>query len=330
VGLPACERGGPSVVLYTSVDDAFSRPIVERFEKETRIRVEVVFDAEAVKTTGLMNRLLREKGRPRADVFWSSEVAAAAILEEAGVLEPYASPEAAGIPEALRPPGRAWTGFAERARVLVYNKSRVSEAERPRSILDLADARFRFEAGISIPLFGTSATHAGALRARLGKERMEAYFRSLVENGVKVLAGNSVVRDRVASGELKIGLTDTDDACVALESGLPIGIVFPDQDGAFPGLDEPLGAFLFPTTAAIVSNGPHPEAARRLLDYLVGSGTEEALARSEAAHIPVRSGLAPPPALPIPPALRRMDVPAAAIARGLEDSLEFLEGLYLQ
>jgi len=320
----ACERGGERVVVYTSLDDVFSRPILEAFQRETGIEVAPVFDVEATKTTGLYQRLLAEKDRPRADVFWNSEVVRTVQLEKAGVLERYVPRGAEGIPDGLKAPSGEWTGFAARARVLIYHTGRVPPAEAPRSIMDLASERFRGEAGIAEPLFGTTATHAGALRARLGAARMEEFFRSLVANGVKVLGGNSVVRDRVAAGELKIGLTDTDDAFVALKKGLPVGIVFPDQEAAFPGVDGPLGTFLIPNTVAVIAGAPHPEAARRLADYLLRPETEEALARGDSAQIPVRKDLRSPEGLRVPANLARMDVSFEAAARGLEESVAFL------
>ncbi len=71
----SCNRAGvKEVVVYTSVDQIFSEPILTDFERETGIRVRAVYDVEASKTTGLVNRLLAEKDRPKADVFWNSEM----------------------------------------------------------------------------------------------------------------------------------------------------------------------------------------------------------------------------------------------------------------
>jgi len=51
------------VVVYTSVDDVFARPIAEKFEKKTGIKVRLVSDTEETKSTGLLNRLIAEKKR---------------------------------------------------------------------------------------------------------------------------------------------------------------------------------------------------------------------------------------------------------------------------
>ena len=57
-GLFGCSESPATVVVYTSVDDVFARPVAERFERETDIRVRLVPDTEETKSTGLLNRLI--------------------------------------------------------------------------------------------------------------------------------------------------------------------------------------------------------------------------------------------------------------------------------
>ena len=290
--LSKCARDGDAVVVYTSLDEVFSRPILEAFTAETGIAVSPAFDVEATKTTGLFKRLLleHESGRPRADVFWNSEVARTLQLDAAGALAQFSPESRADLPPAYRS-ATTWTGFATRARIIVYNTERVSEDQRPRSIADLASERFRGRAGIALPLFGTTVTHAGALWATLGAQRAEAYFESLLANDVKILEGNSTVRDRVVSGELDVGLTDTDDAAVAIARGAPIGIVFPDQEPSVLSPDRPLGTFLIPNTVALIAGGPNPEAGKKFIEFVVSAKIEARLAAGESVQIPARPEL---------------------------------------
>ena len=57
-----CSKEQPAaqqeVVVYTSLDKVFSQPILEEFERKTGIKVKAVYDSEATKTTGLVNRLI--------------------------------------------------------------------------------------------------------------------------------------------------------------------------------------------------------------------------------------------------------------------------------
>ena len=96
------------VVVYTSVDDVFSCPIAEQFEQRTGITVKLVTDTEETKSTGLLNRLIAEKKRPRADVFWSGDPIRAAILKSKGISAPYHSAAAKGLPTPLKNIGQAF------------------------------------------------------------------------------------------------------------------------------------------------------------------------------------------------------------------------------
>jgi len=72
------------VVIYTSLDKVFSQPVLDAFEKQTGIKVKAVYDSEATKTTGLVNRLIAEKDNARADVFWNSETGRTIVLKKKG------------------------------------------------------------------------------------------------------------------------------------------------------------------------------------------------------------------------------------------------------
>ncbi len=284
-GGTGAEAQGP-VVVYSSVDDVFARPIAQRFQEETGIEVRLVPDTEETKSTGLLNRLIAETKRPQADVFWSGDPVRAAILKRRGVSAPYRSPAAAGLPVELSDPEGHWTGFSARARVLLYNRQRVPEGGEPRSVMDLLDPRFKGRAAIANPLFGTTSMHAAALFAALGQERARAFFEGFSANGGVILSSNGEVRRRVANGEFAVGLTDTDDANVARLEGKPVGIVFPDYGG--------MGTLLVPNCAVLIARAPHPEAAQRFIDYLLLPKTERSLAESEAAQIPLRKGVSVP------------------------------------
>jgi len=274
------------VVVYSSVDDVYARPIAERFEKETGIAVRFVPDTEETKSTGLVNRLIAEKERPQADVFWSGDPVRAALLKSKGVTAPYRSPSAEGLPGQYSDPEGHWTGFSARARVLIYNKDLVAAGREPTSIMDLVDERFRGQACLANPLFGTTSMHAAALFQVLGEERAKEFFEKFIANGGTIVSSKGEVRRRVAAGDFAIGVTDTDDAHAALEEGKPIGVVFPDAGG--------MGTLLVPNAVMLIRGAPHSEAGKEFIDYLLRPETELALAESVAAQIPLRPGVKAP------------------------------------
>jgi iron(III) transport system substrate-binding protein len=184
------------VVVYTSLDKVFSQPILEEFEKQTGIKVLDVYDSEATKTTGLVNRLIAEKDSPRADVFWNSETGRTIVLKKKGVLAKYVSPSAADIPGQFKDPKGYWTGFAARCRILIYNTAMLTSEDLPRSIFELADPKWKGKVALAYPLFGTTATHAAALFAYMGDEKAREYFQNLKGNNVMLTDGNASARDR--------------------------------------------------------------------------------------------------------------------------------------
>jgi iron(III) transport system substrate-binding protein len=103
------------VVVYTSLDQVFSEPVLKDFEQQTGIQVRPVYDVEATKSTGLVNRLIAENTSLRADVFWNSEVGRTLVLKDKAVLSPYSSPTAKDIPEQFKDTDGYWTGVAASA-----------------------------------------------------------------------------------------------------------------------------------------------------------------------------------------------------------------------
>jgi iron(III) transport system substrate-binding protein len=261
-----------TVVIYTSVDQVYSEPILKDFEKKTGIKVLAVYDVEATKTTGLVNRLIAEKSRPQADVFWSGEFVQTLLLKQEGVLSVYRSPAAGDIPAQYVDPDGYWTSLGARARVLLVNTKLVSPAEYPKSIFDLLGPAWSGDdIGMPYPLFGTSATQAAALYAALGADQARDYYVRLKSRGLWVVDGNSVVRDLVASGQLRVGFVDSDDGCKALRDGAPVAIIFPDQE------EGGLGSLIIPNTLTLIANASHPREGQALIDYLLAREVEQQL-----------------------------------------------------
>lgn len=309
-----CGRN-PSVTVYASADESVARPVFERFERETGIRVDAKFDTEATKTVGLANLLRAERGRPRADVFWSNEQAATVALATEGVTRPDASLPAglpASWPPAWRDPAGTWFAFAGRARVIVH---RPGLADPPQSWAQLANPRWKGAIAMADPRFGTTRGHFGAMKcywdAHAGPGYFEAFADGLAANEPALLtSGNAGVVDAVARGEAALGLTDTDDVLAAQARGLALAMVFPRHasDPSLPGG----GTYAIPNTVAIVAGAPHPEEARAFVAFMLRPETERQLAAMSARHAPLVSEPAPGD-LVVPDPLR-VDPSAASAA----------------
>ncbi len=299
------------VVVYTSVDDVFARPVCEQFEKESGIKVLIVPDTEETKSTGLLNRLIAEKNRPQADVFWSGDPVRAAILKAKGVSAPYRPAKPADASGAFSDPDGHWSALSARARVLLVNTNLVAEAERPTSIEALRDPKRKGKGCLANPLFGTTSMHAAALFSVWGEGKAQAFFDALIANEVAMLSSNGEVKRRVAAGDFAIGLTDTDDASVAMKEGKPVAVVFPDADG--------MGTLLVPNAAVLIARGPNADNGKRFIDYLMTSEVERALAECEAAQMPLRPGVPVPSGVRGLSEIKAMAVDYAALGGSLDE-----------
>jgi len=314
--LCACGRSNTataprSVTVYVSTDRVFSEPVLQEYQRQSGVTVNAVYDTEETKSTGLANRLLAEQARPQADVFWSNEPVRTLMLKSRGVLAPYRSPNAEGIPAVLRDPEGYWTGFSARMRVIAYNTKLVRAQDAPQSVLDLADPKWKGQIAIADPRFGSTSFHVAAIYAVLGDEKADDFFRRLKANDVRVVDGNSVVRDLVVRGEVKVGLTDTDDVNVALEAGQPIGMVLPDRDG--------MGVPVMPNLVSLVRNAPHVDEGQKLVDYLLSPDVERMLAQSEAVQIPLHEGVPGPKNMPAITSFKPMMLDYSKAAARVED-----------
>jgi len=256
----ACKRGANEVVVYTSVDQPFSEPIFKEFEKRSGMKVLAVYDTEETKSTGVVNRLIAEARQPQADVFLSGDPVRPFLLIKRGLVQPYPSPAAASVPAHFRAPNGMWTGSAARARILLVNKQKVSAAEMPKSV------------------------HVAALFGAWGEDKGRAFLDDLKTNQAHIASSNGEVKRLVTAGEVAFGLCDTDDAAEALHDGAPVEVVYPDQEG--------VGTLVMPT-AVVLMNGPHPDAGRSLVDWLVSAEVDKRMAEL-AAHMPLRADIQVP------------------------------------
>jgi iron(III) transport system substrate-binding protein len=295
-----CREPDKRVVVYCAQDQEFAEGVFADFTAETRLAVAPKFDTEANKSVSLAAELEREAGRPRCDVHWNNELLATIRLARRGVYEPYESPNAAPFPEWTKAKDHTWQAFAARARVLIVNTNLVPEADRPRSLLDLTDPKWKGKVAIAKPQFGTTATQATCLFEVLGPDAAKAFYRGLKANDVRVVPGNKQAAQGTANGDFAIGLTDTDDALGELNAGKPVALVYPDAGGhpAHPRL----GVLYIPNTVAVVKGSPNPAGAKRLADYLLRPETEAKLATGGGFQIPLNPQVkADLPAALVPP-----------------------------
>jgi iron(III) transport system substrate-binding protein len=329
LAVSGCKQAGQRVVLYSAQDQEFAEPLFEDFHKRTGLRIVPKYDTEAKKTVGLLTELIGEKSRPRCDVFWNNEPVGTVRLRKLGMLEAYDSPAAAPYPPAAKAPDHTWYAFARRARVLLVNNDLVTEKDRPRSILDLTDPRWRGRLAMAVPLYGTTASQAACMFDVLGPDKAKEFYRGLKANGVSLAPGNKQSAEWAGAGRspagptVAVSLTDTDDAMDEVAKGRPVTIVFPDRDAPD---DSRMGTLFLPNTLCIIKGCPDPQVARKLIDFLLSPPVETALAEGESHQLPLNPEVKAtlPPALEPAKGAKEMHVDWDGAAERWEEAQRFM------
>ena len=305
----------PSVTVYVSEDQVFSEPLLKAFEAQTGILVHAVYDSEESKSTGVMNRLIAEKNNPQADVYWANEPIRAEVLRKKGILAPYISPNAKGIDAVFKQKQGYWTGFSARIRLFIVNKQ---VASNPASVLDYANPDLTLRGVIANPLFGTTTSHIAALFTRLGDARGKHFLKQMQARHIALASSNGESADLVAAGSYDYALVDSDDAISRIRRHDPVQIVYPDQN------TDGMGVFVVPNTVMLIARAPHPQNAKKLIDFLLRPQTEQQLAFADCAQIPLHKGVKMPAELLPLERLKVMSVDYASIANKLVEIQPFL------
>jgi len=308
--------GGGKLVIYCAHDSIHSEAVIRKFETATGIPVSIRFDAEATKSLGLVELLMRERSNPRCDVFWNNQVLGTEFLKEEDLLLPYKGSGYQRIPETFKDPGGRWAGFAARLRVYIINTDQVAAEEN--AVLQALEGDLT-RVAVARPLYGTTLTHYAALWDQWGKDRLVAWHEDWHRRGVREVPGNAAVKALVAEGICSVGLTDTDDFFAALDAGKPVAMV--------PVRMESGAVICIPNSVAIIKGTCRLESAKKLVDFLLSASTEVMLATSRSRQIP----LGPTKTHRLPAEVKamqklvRLSLPLRPLARARSECLSWLK-----
>ncbi len=187
-----------SIVVYSGRDEELVQPLVDQFEAETGIQVEVRYAGSAE----LAAQLLEEGENSPADVFFSQDAGALGAVSNAGLFTKLPSSIYGLVPSAYSAADGMWVGVSGRVRVLNYNPATVTEL--PKSVFDLADPSWKGRIGIA-PTNASFQAFVTAMRVVEGDEKTLAWLQAMKENAV-IFEKNGAILEAVEAGVVDAGL----------------------------------------------------------------------------------------------------------------------------
>jgi iron(III) transport system substrate-binding protein len=295
----ACSSGSPqkaadagagsstTLTVYNAQHEELTTAWADAFTKESGIKV-VLRNGEDPE---LANQLKQEGKASSADVFLTENSPAMTIVENAGLFADVDKATVAQVPEQYRPSTGKWIGIAARSTVFVYNTSKLTEAQLPTSLMDLADPRWKGRWGAA-PAGADFQAIVSAMLDLKGADATQAWLDAMKTNA-QAYKGNSAVMKAVNAGQLDGGVIYhyywAGDQAKTKENSKNTKLhYFGNQDP---------GAFVSLSGGGVLKSSKHADAAQKFLKFVTGKTGQQVLQTGTSFEYPVGSGIAANPAL---------------------------------
>ena len=104
-----------------------------------------------------------------------------------------------------------------------------------------------------------------------------------------------------------------------------------NQDRVYIVPETTLGTLVLPNTVAMIKGGPNPEAAKKLIDYILSPEVEEKLAFCDSAQIPLHPDVKKPDHVKVPGVdFRSMKVDFEKAAAQFDQCQDFFKEVFIK
>lgn len=255
------------IVVYNAQHEALGQAWADGFTKETGIKVTIRNGGD----TEFANQLVQEGSNSPADVFLTENSPAMSLVDSKGLFAPVDAATLAKVPETFRAADGKWIGVAARSTVFAYDKTKLKEADLPKSLLDLADPKWKGRWAAS-PTGADFQAIVSAFLELKGENETKAWLKALKENAT-FYKGNSVAMKAVNAGQVEGAVIYHyywfGDQAKTGENSKNVALhYFKNQDP---------GAFVSVSGGGILASSKHQKEAQAFLQYVAGKDGQAVL-----------------------------------------------------
>jgi iron(III) transport system substrate-binding protein len=314
LAIAGCGGGSDTLTIYSGREEELVAPLIEQFEQETGMDVEVRYGDSAE----LAATIAEEGDGSPADVFFAQDPGSLGAVASEGLLAELPAESLDLVRERFRDPEGRWIATSGRSRVIAYNTDELSDAEVPDSVFDLTDSRWEGRVGVA-PTNASFQAFITAMRLQQGEEKTRAWLEDMKANGVRFYEKNTPIVEAVASGEIDLGLVNHYYLYLVQEEqpGAPVANHF------LPG-DDP-GALVSAAGVGVLESTDNRDDAESFVEFLLSDeGQRFYTERAEEAEYPVVSGIPVKADLPPLESLGGPEIAYTSLGEELERTLELL------
>ncbi|HEX9866648.1 MAG TPA: extracellular solute-binding protein [Acidimicrobiia bacterium] len=304
LALAACggsDAEGP-LVVYSGRGEELVSPLIERFEAESGIPLDVRYAG----SNELAATLLAEGDETEADVFFAQDPASlGAVVELMSQL-----PEETLVlvdPKFQDRAGR-WIGTSGRVRVFIDNTA--DDTPLPATIDEVTDSAWAGQLGVA-PINGSFLAFVAAMILERGEDGTRQWLEALAATDPVDFEGNSPIVEATDSGELAGGLVNHYYLLRLRAEGLGQNA----ENYFIPAGD--VGSLVMPAGVGVLAATERPEAAQEFVEFLLSEETQAFFA-TDTFEFPVIEGVPQPEGVPPLSEINAPDIDLSGLADVLD------------
>jgi iron(III) transport system substrate-binding protein len=285
----ACSSSNESdgLLIYNAQHESLTKEWIDAFTKATGIKVTYRQGGD----TELGNQLIAEGTSSPADLILTENSPAMAAVEKAGLFADVDPATIAQVPAQYRPATNKWTGVAARTTVFAYNKSKLTEAQLPKSIMDLEQPAWKGRWGAP-PVKPDFQAIVAAMLDLTGEPATAAWLAGM-RAGAEIFQDNIATLRAINAGEVDGGVIYhyywfRDQASTKEISGNTALHYFRNSDP---------GAFVSLSGGGVLASSKKKDQAQRFLTFVTSKAGQEILENGTSFEYPVASAVPANPAL---------------------------------
>ena len=276
----AAQAQDEGIVVYNAQHETLTQAWADGFTKETGIKVTIRNGSDMQ----FANQIIEEGEASPADVFLTENSPAMTLVDAAGLFAPINADALAQVPDTFKSADGKWTGVAARSTVFAYDKTKLKDADLPKSMLDLADPKWKGRWGASPGGADFQAIVSAFLELK-GEDETAKWLKSMKDNAT-AYKGNSVAMKAVNAGEIEGALIYHyywfgDQAKTGENSKNGALHYFKNQDP---------GAFVSISGGGILASSQHQKDAQAFIKWITGKGGQTVLRDGNSFEYAVGNG----------------------------------------
>jgi iron(III) transport system substrate-binding protein len=287
--LAACGSAGGatssagSITLYSGQHEQTTQSLVNAFEEQTGIKVNVRYNDE----DSFADEIVAEESHPVADVFYTENSPALAYLQEKGLLASVDPSTLAKTAAKYNSPQGDWVGVSARVSVLIYNPSMISASQLPTSVLQLANPKYKGKLAFAAGETDFQPVVTSVART-YGDAEASSWLNGIKENaGSHIYPDNETIADEVNRGAVAFGVVNQ---YYWYRMKAELGASNVHSKITYFAPHDP-GYVVDVSGAAILKSAKNKADAQKFLAFIVSKAGQEIIAHSISYEYPLDDGV---------------------------------------